>query len=48
VEIVLLQGFSKTITAVRGIWNKKYKKVNKSADKKIMGDINVHCWRANG
>lgn len=27
---------------------KKYKKVNKSADKKIIGDINVHCWRANG
>lgn len=26
----------------------EYKKVNKSADKKIMGDINVHCWRTNG
>jgi hypothetical protein len=37
---------------VEGVENKigrvEYKKVNKSADKKIMGDINVHCWRANG
>jgi len=47
-EIVLLQWFSNAIEDVMEFGIKKYKKVNKSADKRIMGDINVHCWRANG
>jgi hypothetical protein len=47
-KIVLLQWFSKAIVDVRESGIKKYKKVNKSADKKIIGDINVHCWRTNG